>query len=344
MDSRKFILAVTAATGALGAPFATASATTLFPEQFTCPIGGEVFEDYVIGSYTSWGQRPDGKLYGTLPVYPIVECPGNGFPIFDDELTPAELAVLTPLVESSRFQAMRESETPHYRAWWLMKALQRPPAILAVRLLMASWETDEDPSRKQRYQREFLAAAAEIPATEGEDWFWLNLRAANALRELARFEEAAALLARLEGGDAWPTDADEIEAARYLIDGLAALVGEGNVHPEPANLIPPQMAVERCTTEFTGLTDTERVACSSPAYLAAKAEWAEYEIEVEYGDHDEASPTSQAALAAEAAMADAEANLEAAVTAVEFLADEQGCYEKDGRVYCTATVLIEERD
>ena len=211
---------------------APASATTVFPEQFTCPIGGEVFEDYVIGSFSSFGQRPDGRAYGTLPVYPLVECPGNGFLLFEKEFTAEEAALLTPAVGSAEYQAMRQSETSYYRAWWLMRALGRPPEALASALLAASWESDDDAPRKARYQRAFVEAADQISPT-AEDWFYYNLRAANALRELARFEDAEHRLRVLEASDAWPADPDERGGARFLFDGLRLLVAESNSHAEP---------------------------------------------------------------------------------------------------------------
>jgi hypothetical protein len=168
LPMRAAVLAISAMAFAqtAGSP---ASATTVYPEEFTCTVGGEKFEDFVVGSYTSWGQRPDGRAYGTLPVMPVIECPANGFPIYRDEFTPAEVQQLTPLVESEPFQALRKAETPHYRVWWLMNEMGEPPVVLARTLLVASWETDEDPGRKSRYQGRFVEAAAAIPPAQGED-------------------------------------------------------------------------------------------------------------------------------------------------------------------------------
>jgi len=288
---------------------APASATTMFPKQFTCPIGGEVFEDFVIGSYSSFGQRPDGRAYGTLPVVPLVECPGNGFLLFEDAFTPEEIAHLTPLVGSAEHQAMRQGETPHYRAWWLMRALAREPEQLASALLVASWESDDDLGRKARYQHAFIEATGGI-APESDGWFFYQLRAANALRELGQHDEAGALLARIAASDAWPVDEDERDGARYLLDGLRLLVADRNPHPEPTNLIPPMIAAERCMDETSALSPAERVACSEPDHVEAIADRRAYASQ-------EATFESTAleAQAADAAMADAEANMEAAVEA-----------------------------
>ncbi len=202
-------------------------ATTVYPETFTCPIGGEVFQDHVVGSYSSFGQRPDGRAYGTLPIYPVTECPGNGFILFDEQFTAEEIAILTPLVESDAYQAMRQSETAQFRSWWLMRAVRRDTNRLASAMLQASWETDDDLVRKRRYQQAFIDAVAAIDQAD-EAWLFYTLRAVNALRELSQFEQAASLLERIEVSDRWPDESDEREGAHFLTDGLRALIADRN--------------------------------------------------------------------------------------------------------------------
>ncbi|MXO61172.1 hypothetical protein GRI89_16635 [Altererythrobacter salegens] len=254
-----------------------ASATTMFPQKFTCPVGGETFTDNVIGSYTTFGQRPDGRSYGTLPIYPLVECPGNGFPIYQEEFTPEELAKLTKLVESSEFQALRKTETSYFRLWWLFRQMDKPPTQLANTLLVASWESDDDPVRKARYQALFVTAAAQVPREDGEEWYYYNLRAANALRELGRFEEAADLLHAIGPSSASMADKDELEAVNKLVDGLTRLIAEANPASEPTNLIPPMQAARRCLDEASALSPVETQACASPDYREAIDDWREYQ-------------------------------------------------------------------
>lgn len=255
--------------GALSVP---AAATTLFEKKFACPVGGEKFEASVVGSSTSWGQRPDGRAYGTLPIWPMVECPGNGLLLFDEEFSVEDVAKLTPLVASAEYQAMRASESPHYRSWWLQKNLGRDAYALAGNLLAASWEVDHDPAAKARYQQAFVTASQTLPWSEAKKgpWFWLHLRAANALRELSKFDESAALLAMIDRPDRLPTEADELKGARWMIDGLAALNADRNPASEPANLIPAMMAVERCAAG--GVSRAEETACNSKAVKDAAAE------------------------------------------------------------------------
>ena len=244
---------------------APAAATTVLPMETKCPIGGESFTAQSIGSYTSFGSRPDGRLYGTLPFVPLVECPGNGFVIFDDDLTSQEIAALTPLVASPEYQQIRRAETPSYRAWWLMAKIDRPAIDSAMRLLVASWESDGDPERKARYQAQFAAAALALPpATDAKQkarGAMARLRAANALRELGRFEDAQAALGAIDAAEHLPQNADERKGAQRFIADLRALIDERNAVSEPANMIPPQFAAERC--KQADITASERAACSA---------------------------------------------------------------------------------
>jgi hypothetical protein len=302
MTARWFATALAGASCLVSAPAAT---TTLFEEEFTCPVGGEKFEDYVVGSHTTWGQRPDGRSYGTLPIYPIVECPGNGFLLFDEEFSREDIARLEPLVASAEYQAMRRTETPHYRVAWLVEKLGRDPYQRTWELLQASWESDDDPARKARYQAAFVAAATGLERAAGEpgEWFWFNLRAANALRELGEFGSAARQLDMVDRPELMSEDEDEQAGARYLIDGLRILIAEENAFAEPANVIPPQEAVIRCTAEE--LSPAEETACRTPEYLEAAEEYLTY-------DADEAAAIEAAADAVERAADEAAAAMEAA--------------------------------
>jgi len=265
-----------------------AQATTMFPQKFKCPIGGEKFESYVIGSYSSWGSRPDGRSYGTLPIMPVTECPSNGFILIGDTYSKEEIATLTALVSSAEYQAMRKTETAHFRAWQEMKAIGRAPAALAGKLLEASWETDDDAGRKARYQRLYVEAVDALPrpaaAKEGgedrKDWFFLNLRAANAQRELGDFAGAGTRLDLLSQNlDYAGYGADEAEEKAGLegfIAKLRRLVSENNGWFEPANLVPLDVAGKRCDMAEPALTPAEREVCDGSALAERKAELKRY--------------------------------------------------------------------
>lgn len=288
-----FAFAVLAMIGAVEPGFAT----TMFPQKFKCPIGGERFEDYVIGSSTSWGSRPDGRSYGTLPIYPVVECPKNGFILYDEDIPESDLRILKPLVEGAEYQALRTSETPHYRVWWLLKAVAKGEPELVGALLQASWETDDDASRKSRYQEAFVAAVRALPGGDGlgNRWLVFRLRAANALRELGRFEEAATLLNEAAKPAFLPTDADERSGTEQFVGGLRRLIAEHNRFAEPTSLIPPREALQRCEGAVGALSPAESEACRGPAIEAARNEMREWEAQRTATDDASANQAAEAA-------------------------------------------------
>lgn len=215
-----------------------ALATTIEPQDFVCPVGGEKFQAGVIMSMSTWGQRPDGRRYGTTPVIELTECPGNGFVYFDDKFSDTEKAQLAPLTLSPEYQTMRKSEVRHYRAYWLAKKVGRDPYHLARLLLTASWDSERDAVRKARYQAEFATSVEPLiwSQDKGSDYFWLHVRAANALRELGRFDAATRKLIDIDKADLLPADAEGNAGARRLIDGLRVLIAERNRSSEPPSL------------------------------------------------------------------------------------------------------------
>lgn len=259
---------------AMLSPTAT-NATTFSMQEFTCPIGGETFEDYAIGSTSSWGQRPDGKAVGGMSPWPVIECPDNGFPIFKDDFVEHELAVFAEAIVTPEYAQMRENDTPYRRIWWLQKQVDAEPYELVSLLLRASWETDGNLARKLQYQLDFANAADALLREDerAEDWFWLSLRGVNAYRETREFDSAATLLAEIDQPAYLPADEEEKEAGRWLIAGLRALITEKNSASEPTNLMGARNAVYRCDERPSDMTNTEVTACESPEYVEELREY-----------------------------------------------------------------------
>lgn len=258
---RALVLAMTGFTGL--ANWGEASATVVMPENIICPVGGEEFKTYAIMSHTSWGQRPDGRPYGTLPIIPLPECPANRFVIFDDDFSSAEIARLTQLVEGKEYQSISQHEAPYYCAWWLAAAIGRPVSEQAMLLLQAGWQMDGDAARKRGYQSRFVdlvAGLALVASDEGPN-FWLRLREVNALRELGRFEEAGERLKAFLDPALWPGDRDELTGLAVFLQGETLLIADRNPASEPANMLPDQIAKQRCAAseEFHGV---EALACA----------------------------------------------------------------------------------
>ncbi|HYC05809.1 MAG TPA: hypothetical protein VED40_21125 [Azospirillaceae bacterium] len=222
-----------------------AGAAMSAPVEITCPVGGERFTFTDTPSYSTWGTRPDGKPFGSwdFPL-PIPECPGNGLVLYKD-FSPAEIKRLRQIADQPGYRALR-GETTYYRAAWLTRELEGGGLEAAWRLLQASWQADGAPERKARYQREFVEAAAALPAApDSLDWLALQGRAANALRELGEFDRAARLLAGLPPR---PLDRPGADTAgwRAYFDKLAAAVARRDARPAPPDMVPAAEAALLC--------------------------------------------------------------------------------------------------
>lgn len=243
----------------------------------TCAVGGERFTYITTPSYTIFGQRPDGKPYGswTFPMA-LPVCPKNGLVMYR-EFSKDELARLPALIASAEYVALRPAETPYYRAAWLARALDPKANDHAWLLLSASWEADEEPAKKARYQAEFVAAAEAAPAKPDDlSWFALQVRAINARRELGRFDEAAAALKALprDALEARPTKTSEASDAerdeenrqgwRKAVADLERAIARRDASSEPLDMIPKDLAAAYCVGVPDHMPRREDPYCASP--------------------------------------------------------------------------------
>lgn len=224
-----------------------ATAGMPFVEKMLCPVDGEAFEFTTTASYSTWGARADGKPYGSW-YFPLAlpECPGNGLVVYK-EFAKAELPKLKASIETVDYRKLK-GDTPRYRAAWLMRKMGEPAEEIAWTINVASWEADGDGARKSRYQAEFVDAVDALPPGTPADAinrFALQTRAANAERELGRFDAAQDRLARLgqETLPARPTGADtdyqeERDGWIKFARQLAKVVARRDSSPEPPEFVP----------------------------------------------------------------------------------------------------------
>ncbi|MFM7378896.1 MAG: hypothetical protein ACKO1O_12345 [Erythrobacter sp.] len=228
--------------------------------KVTCPVGGEKFTFVTTGSYSTFGERPDGKPYGswTFPLA-LPECPSNHLVVYRG-FKPEEVAPLTALVKSRDYKALKR-ETPYFRAAWLAERMDRTDPLAGPFLLLrATWETDGDPETKARYQRAFAAAASARPVDPADTAsLILRYRLANAYRELGEAALASAALGALPMGalDVEVPTGDDVPYAvqsdaktrRYLlgmIPRMRAAIAAGDTASEPLDLMDPDFVAGRC--------------------------------------------------------------------------------------------------
>lgn len=272
----------------LALPAAPASAGFPIPQKVKCPVGGKSFTHTTTGSYSIWGYRPDGKPYGSwdFPLE-IPKCPDNGLVVFD-EFGKDEVERLEALVGSAEYKAIRNSETSYFLAAWLMERLGRPPIDTAWMIVQASWQADDRPELKKRYQEIYVDRIRKLPRAEGIDWLAMQARAVNGLRELGRFDEAKALLGSLDlkpldvpvpeekTGAATPSglgrsvlNDDEIEEAKrkraflHQFGELGKLIEARNAASEPLPMLPMREAAGRCRESADTLSAADKAYCAS---------------------------------------------------------------------------------
>ena len=263
-------------------PLSAAAATTPTSETMTCPIGGGSFTFRSTASYTTWGTRPDGKPYGnwTFPS-PLPECPDNGLVLYKD-YTPEEIAKLEPIIASEAYQALRKTDTTYYRAYWLMKEMGLGPERYLWALLQASWQADDKPELKARYQTELVEVSAAVPPQPDDlNWIGMEARSANALRELGRFDEATARLAKIptasldvrvplgQASDQAVRDAKSRRAWLDFVKELRTVIDRKDSAAEPLDLIPRNVALDRCIGDSAKLGTNDRGYCERESTAVA---------------------------------------------------------------------------
>jgi hypothetical protein len=255
------------------APALAAQTPAPVRRAMTCPIGGEKFQFTTVSSIVSWGERPDGKPYGSFPLE-IPECPKNGLVLYKD-YEPQEVAKLEPLVASDAYQALRKSDAPFYRAYWLMREVGVAAGPRLIALQRAIWTVDDKPELRARYLAEFVTETAKLPRKpEDVNWIGMEGRAVNALRELGRFDEASARLAKLPLSAlavAEPKVTDRSPAAnqartrrnwlRYLKE-LKPVIDRRDASVEPFDMLPKREWTSRCING-KDLSETQQAFCNA---------------------------------------------------------------------------------
>ncbi len=242
---------------------AAAGAGIPVTRQLTCPIDGGSFSFTTTASYSSWGARPDGKPFGSWE-FPLElpDCPDNGLVVYD-EFDEEAVARLRPLVASADYQALRRAgDTTYYRAAWLMERMGAPATHWLWALVQAGWQADGDPALRRRYLEELVTRSAALGEPRDLENIAVRSRVINALRELGRFEEAAAMIA------ATPVEAlaPESSTVRRTADWrghyqrLAIIVARRDASIEPIDMIPRREAQQRCS-DAAALDETSRALC-----------------------------------------------------------------------------------
>ncbi len=228
-------------------------ASTYVPQKLKCPVGGKSFKYMALASITHWGRLPDGMPLGSgiFPT-PPPKCPDNALVMYRD-FTSAEIKSLNAFVNSDGYRALiTSSETTYYLAWRTAKHLGDADAVWL--LLQASWEAkniDPESERAKRYNSEFAEAASQAPKTPVSfEAIALQMRRANALRELGRFEAAEAARIAISIPDSLGGNEEDANANRKgwrdTIAALGAVIARRDPSRTPIDMMGSREAASRC--------------------------------------------------------------------------------------------------
>lgn len=261
----------------LAAPLA---ASTYVEVEKICPIGGEKFKFMELMSISTFGQFADGMPFGSgrFPI-DIPKCPGNGLVMYED-FDKAKLAALGPIVAGAEYQALQRKETVYFLAAWLAEKLGEQDRVNGL-LLAATWEAKNaapDGETARRYNQDFIARVAALPADPRSfESIALRARAANALRELGRFDEAEALRGSIaiapDAGGAEADAADNRKGWQQYLDMLAPPIARRDASRWPIDMRDETSAASRCLEteeaaepgrQVTALSPFETQYCAAP--------------------------------------------------------------------------------
>lgn len=222
----------------LAATFLTASAFALtFREaDFVCPIDGKAFKARVVGSYSQFGMRLDLKPLGALiaPI-PMPVCPDNGFVMFKENFSDAEIAKLKPIVLGDGYRSARQQHTDHYMTAYLRERLGADDLELAHLYLKASWEAETRgaPALVEQYRLlalHWFESLLKKDTSRSPQWWSAVIVGAELERLLGRFDEAEKRLSDLPVAE---LDANSV---------LHKVIQQIRTHAQNHNALPERLA------------------------------------------------------------------------------------------------------
>jgi hypothetical protein len=160
-------------------------------------------------------------------------------------------------------------------------------------LQRAIWAADAKPELRARYLTEFAAETAKLPRKpEDVNWIGMEGRAVNALREIGRFDEASARLAKLPLSALAVTEpkitdrtpaADQARARRNwlsYLNGLKAVIARRDASAEPFDMLPRREWTGRCI-DGKNLSEAQQAYCTGQAAAVEEARAAKQKADAE---------------------------------------------------------------
>lgn len=194
----------------------------VFVEQRVCPIGGERFDAFSLGTHSTYGAYLDltEVSYLTFPIA-IAVCPSNGFVDYKETYSDSELATLGATIATPEYKAL----LGHHTSWFLFAELMERSNFASgedvelwwIRSRAAAEAQACDTGQFEAYARLALAQIElELEALPANDSaFWpMQLMAANYDRRLGDQTRAIERMKQLpEISEEWSLAFETLELA-----------------------------------------------------------------------------------------------------------------------------------
>jgi hypothetical protein len=190
---KSVVLAIATAVASSSSMMSAANAFTSYQTVVTCPVGGQSFTATMMGSFFQSGMRLDFKPIGALIApYPYPVCPANGFVVYRDNFSDAEIDAISAIVLSDDYRAQRTHNTDYFMIAYVKERLGADSYEIGSTYLRASWEAERvAPDLVDRYRKFALEAFDTFlngKETGTEKWWTAAVLAVEMHRLLGEFK------------------------------------------------------------------------------------------------------------------------------------------------------------
>ena len=173
----------------------------IYEKEAVCPVGGEKFKAFYLGTYSTYGRHLDWEpvSYMRFPV-PLPVCPSNGFVLAKEEYSKEETEKFKKVVESKTYKDLYAQRHATYFLFAKIKELNEEKFDDYWWLyLNATWEADncKNKVRYKEYALEAISAGNKRLAElkDSEEVYWvLKTVTADLYRRIGDFKSSQELI------------------------------------------------------------------------------------------------------------------------------------------------------
>jgi uncharacterized protein (DUF2225 family) len=212
----------------------SAKAHTSFEKEFTCPIDGTKFKQFLDASGTRFGMRLDFKALGPIAApWAVPFCPKCHFVLYEDKFDDVTLQKLKPFIESDKYRADSKGQSSYYCLALIRDFMGADAVDVGFMYLQASWQVEADAAKCTEYLKrshEKLTAGFKSLKPEDERYINIALLCGELERRLGKFEEAKTRFTTLKSQEPFQTP-----NLKAIIDRQLTFIAKRDAAPHGAN-------------------------------------------------------------------------------------------------------------